>query len=206
MLSILISIFGILLTIFFVVGIHEFGHFIVARLVGIKVLRFSIGFGKVLFRRKDKKGTEYVISALPFGGYVKMLDETEGNVTPGELHLAYNRQPLLSRVAVIIAGPIFNIIFSFFLYWLLFIIGFNTIIPLVGKVTPHSIASTAGIKPQEQILKVDNVTTPSWTQVILQVMEYVGNKNQLSVTTQNIHTKINMRKINPKRYKSNCAL
>ena len=116
MLSILISIFGILLTIFFVVGIHEFGHFIVARLVGIKVLRFSIGFGKVLFRRKDKKGTEYVISALPFGGYVKMLDETEGNVTPGELHLAYNRQPLLSRVAVIIAGPIFNIIFSFFLY------------------------------------------------------------------------------------------
>ena len=190
MLSILISIFGILITILFVVGIHEYGHFIVARLVGIKVLRFSIGFGKVLFHWYDKKGTEYAISAIPLGGYVKMLDETEGPVPSEEIHLAYNRQPLIKRIPVILAGPVFNIIFSFFLYWLLFIIGFTTVIPLIGKVNPNTIANTAGLHPQEQILTVDHVKTPSWTHVLLQLMQYVGNKEQLAVTTQNIELRI----------------
>src|SRR6266446_5717403 len=107
---IMISLFGIILTIFLIVGIHEFGHFVVARLCGIKVLRFSIGFGKALYRWYDKKGTEYVLAAIPLGGYVKMLDETEDKVPLNELHLAYNRQPIYKRVLVVLAGPLFNFI------------------------------------------------------------------------------------------------
>lgn len=189
MLDIIISILGILITILFIVGVHEFGHFIVARMLGIKVLRFSIGFGKTLYRRYDKQGTEYVIAAIPLGGYVKMLDETEGTVPPDEIHRAYNRQPLITKIAVIIAGPCFNIIFSFILYWLLFVVGFTTIIPLIGKIVPDSIASTAGMKPQEQITSINHRTTNSWPTVLMQLMSYVGNKDQIQIETQNIQTK-----------------
>src|SRR5580693_3341072 len=150
--DIMISIFGVMLTIFLIVGIHEFGHFIVARMCGIKVLRFSIGFGKPLYHWYDKKGTEYVLAAIPLGGYVKMLDETEENVSSDELHLAYNRQPLYKRIAVILAGPFFNFIFAFVIYWFIFVIGFTTLIPLIGKVLPGSIAANAGLKAQDEII------------------------------------------------------
>src|SRR6185295_16524448 len=103
MLDLLTAIIGMVLTIFFIVGFHEFGHFIVARLLKIKVLRFSIGFGRKLYHWYDKKGTEYVIAAIPLGGYVKMLDETEEPVPVNEQHLAYNRQPLYKKMAVILA-------------------------------------------------------------------------------------------------------
>ena len=130
------------------------GHFIVARAVGIKVLRFSIGFGKTLFRFYDKKGTEYVLAAIPLGGYVKMLDEGEGDVATEELPKAYNRQPIYKKIAVIIAGPFSNLIFAFILYWLIFMIGFSTIAPVIGEVAPKSIAANAGLKPQEEIINV----------------------------------------------------
>jgi regulator of sigma E protease len=187
-LSLLISILGILLTIFCIVGIHEFGHFIVARLLGIKVLRFSLGFGKALIRRYDKKGTEYVLAAIPLGGYVKLLDENEGEVAPHELPYAFNRQPLYKKIAVVLAGPAANFIFAFVLYWLLFVIGFSSIIPLIGKVTPHSIAAEAGLKPQDEILSIDGKATRDWTAVVIRLMTHLGERAQIEIKTQPLNT------------------
>jgi regulator of sigma E protease len=189
MLSVLISILGIIVTILLVIGVHEFGHFIVARLCGIKVLRFSIGFGKPLRRWHDKSGTEYVFAAIPLGGYIKMLDETEENVAPEDLPFSYNRQPLYKRVAVIIAGPVFNIIFAALLYWTLFIVGFTTIKPIIGEIKPQSIAAMAGLKPQEEIIQINNVPTSSWYSVTLKILMYSGDRSSMQVTTQAPQTK-----------------
>lgn len=110
--NILISILAFIITTSLVIGVHEFGHFLAARSLGIKVLRFSIGFGKKLFEFRDKKGTQYRISAIPFGGYVKLLDEREGRVAKQELHLAFNRQPVYKRIIVMTAGSFSNIVFA----------------------------------------------------------------------------------------------
>src|SRR5690349_206666 len=132
MIHFLISIIGIIITIFFVIGTHESAHFIAARLLGVKVLRFSIGFGKTLLRWHDKKGTEYVFALVPLGGYVKMLDESEGEVAKEELHLAYNNQPYYKKFLIVIAGPLTNIFCALVLYWLIFVIGFVTVRPIIG--------------------------------------------------------------------------
>ena len=105
MLNIIISIVGVIITILMVVGVHELGHFLIAKWSGVKVLRFSIGFGKALYTCHDKSGTEYVLAAIPLGGYVKMLDEGEDNVPANEKHLAFNRQPIYKKMAIIAAGP-----------------------------------------------------------------------------------------------------
>lgn len=187
--DIIISIFGVILTIFLIVGIHEFGHFIVARMCGIKVLRFSIGFGKSLYRWSDKKGTEYILAAIPLGGYVKMLNETEEKVSPKELHLAYNRQPIYKRVAVILAGPFFNFIFAFIIYWFIFIFGFTTIIPLIGKILPGSIAASAGLKAQDEIISIAGKPTKSWPNVMIRLSQYLGDHDKLIMETQHQHSK-----------------
>src|SRR3989337_3474792 len=118
-----ISLFAFFFAIVILIAFHELGHFWVARRFGIRVLRFSIGFGKPLFRWKDKSQTEYVIAAIPLGGYVKMLDEREGIVLPQERHLAFNRQSLWKRFCVVLAGPFFNFLFAILAYWLMFMIG-----------------------------------------------------------------------------------
>lgn len=184
MLQLLTAILGVLITILLVVGFHEFGHFIVARLVGVKVLRFSIGFGKILYRWHDKQGTEYALSAIPLGGYVKMVDENEETVAKEDLPFAYNRQPFLKRFAIVIAGPVFNIILAFFIYWLLFMIGFTTVIPLIGKITPHSIAENAGMKPQQEIIRVNDKPTQNWVTVVISLLTHTGDKNNLTIQTQ----------------------
>src|SRR3990167_965504 len=138
--SILISVLSILITILFVVGTHEFGHFITARLLKVKVLRFSIGFGKTLLRWTGKSGTEYVFALIPLGGYVKMLDETEDNVPADQLPLAYNRQPLYKKFLIVLAGPLTNLVCAFVLYWVIFMTGFMTVKPVTGTIKPGSIA------------------------------------------------------------------
>jgi len=182
-LSILISIIGILLTIFFVIGTHEAAHFAVARCLGVKVLRFSIGFGKTLLRWHDKKGTEYVLALIPLGGYVKMLDETEGEVPINELGQAYNRQPFYKKFLIVLAGPISNIVCAFILYWLIFMIGFITIKPIIGTVLPKSIAAEAGLKPQQTITHVDNKEINSWTSVFFRLMIHLGNQDHVKINT-----------------------
>jgi regulator of sigma E protease len=184
LLNIFISIIAIIITIFFIIGFHEFGHFITARLLGIKVLRFSIGFGKAMRTWHDKKGTEYVLAAIPLGGYVKMLDENEDKVPLHEQHLAFNRQPLYKKLLVIIAGPLFNFILALMLYWLLFMIGFVTVIPLIGGTTPHSIAAIAGIQPEEEIISIKGHPTTNWTAVTIRLLENIGEKVQIPMTTK----------------------
>nr|VFK06476.1 MAG: regulator of sigma E protease [Candidatus Kentron sp. LPFa]VFK22902.1 MAG: regulator of sigma E protease [Candidatus Kentron sp. LPFa]VFK66536.1 MAG: regulator of sigma E protease [Candidatus Kentron sp. UNK]VFK68437.1 MAG: regulator of sigma E protease [Candidatus Kentron sp. UNK] len=159
----LYATFGFILTIGILVSVHEFGHYWVARRLGIKVLRFAIGFGKPLWKRRfGPDNTEYIIGSLPFGGYVKMLDEREGKVAKEELPRAFNRQSLPVRVAVVSAGSIFNIVFAVFAYWVMFVVGINGIKPSVMEVIPNSIAARADFLPNDTILSVDDMGTPSW--------------------------------------------
>ncbi len=184
----LISILGIILTIFLVVGVHEFGHFLIARLVGVKVLRFSIGFGKALFRLHDKKGTEYVIAAIPLGGYVKMVDETEEEVAKKDLPFAYNRQPFWKKLAIVAAGPFFNLLFAFLIYCSLFLIGFIGIVPIIGQIKPDSIAAEAHVKPNQEIIRINDEKTPTWTSIIVSLLQNVGDKTEITLTTKELNS------------------
>jgi len=176
-----LSIIAFLITITVVVGIHEFGHFIVARLCGIKVLRFSVGFGKKLFSFTDKKGTEYRVSMIPLGGYVKLLDENEEPVVAQELHLAFNRRPVYQRAMVILAGPLLNFVFALAVFWLMFIIGFTSVKPIIGSVIPNSIAKTAGLKSQQEIVAIDTHQTPDWASVLIRIFFRIGSKNSIRI-------------------------
>ncbi|OGT53230.1 MAG: RIP metalloprotease RseP [Gammaproteobacteria bacterium RIFCSPHIGHO2_12_FULL_42_13] len=188
MLEIIISILGILLTIFFVIGIHESSHFLVARWLNIKVICFSIGFGKTLYRWHDKKGTEYILALIPLGGYVKMVDEAEGKVTPEDLPYAFNRQPFYKKFAVVLAGPLSNLISAFCLYWLLFTIGFTTIVPIIGAVTPHSIAAEAGLKANQEITNIDNHVVQGWMSIITRIFVHIGDNDILKIAIKNPDT------------------
>ncbi len=161
--SILINILAFIVAVGILVTFHEFGHYWVARKMGVKVLRFSVGFGKPLWKRvAGKDQTEYVIASIPLGGYVKMLDEREGEIKQSELHRAFNRQPVGKRIAIVAAGPIFNFIFAIFAYWLMFMIGVSGVKPVIGEVTPNSLAAEAGLRSGDQIMTINDQQTPTW--------------------------------------------
>jgi regulator of sigma E protease len=145
-----------LVAISILVAVHEFGHYWVAKKLGFKVLRFSIGFGKPLVTRigKDPDRTEYCLAAIPLGGYVKLLDEREGDVAPAELHRSFTRRPIVQRVAVLLAGPAMNLLFASLLYAILAMVGTEVIKPVVGQVRPDSPAAVAGLQRGDQILSV----------------------------------------------------
>src|SRR5262245_13767355 len=152
----LIAIAAFIVAIGVLVSVHEFGHYWVARRLGIKVLRFSIGLGKPLWKRVlGKDQVEYVIAVVPLGGYVRLLDEREGNVPPHELPRAFNRQPVWKRIAVLLAGPAFNLVFAVAMYWILFTAGVPALKPIVGDVMPDSIAARAGLRYEDTILAID---------------------------------------------------
>ena len=150
------SLLGFVLAIGILIVVHEFGHYIVARALNVKILRFSVGFGSPLWlRRGGPDNTEYVLAAVPLGGYVKMLDENEGDVAASEVHRAFNRQSLIKRTAIVAAGPGFNFLFAILAYWVVFMIGVPGLKPIIGRVTPHSPAAMAGIKVGDQLLAID---------------------------------------------------
>ena len=154
------ALISFIVTIGILVTVHEFGHFWVAKKLGIKVLRFSIGFGKVL--KSWKRGeTEYTLCALPFGGFVKMLDENEGEVDAKEKHRAFNTQNVYKRIAVVIAGPAANFILAIILYAIIFIIGTHGIKPVVGLVKINSIAEHSGLQVGDQLLSINSQNTPT---------------------------------------------
>jgi regulator of sigma E protease len=173
MTNILINALTYIFAISILVAVHEFGHFWVARRLGIKTLRFSIGFGRVLWSRFGKDGTEYAISAIPLGGYVRMLDERDTEVASQDLSRAFNRQPVWKRVAVLFAGPGFNFLFAIAAYWLLFVSGVPEVTPVVGEVQPNSIAASAGLRTDDLILAVAGRDTPTRQVALLDILDEV---------------------------------
>ncbi len=172
--SMLYSIFAFILALGILVAVHEFGHFWVAQRLGVKILRFSIGFGRIAWRHQfGPDQTEFAIATIPLGGYVKMLDEREGEVPEAELHRAFNRQPLAYRTAIVFAGPLFNFLFAIVAYWLMFVIGVAGLKPIVGEVIPGSAAERAGFRPGDQIVAVDSQPTPTWNAVLQACMERI---------------------------------
>ena len=159
------SLFFFLGALALLIIIHEYGHFWVARRCGVKVLRFSVGFGKPIWRKLGADGTEYVLAPIPLGGYVKMLDEREGAVPEAELGSAFNRQSLAKRCAIVVAGPVANLLFAVLAYWFLFVVGIPGIKPIVAEVEPASIVAEAGLVGGDQIIQVDDRDTPTWNAV-----------------------------------------
>jgi len=164
--DLLLTLASFIVALGLLIAVHEFGHFWVARRVGVQVLRFSIGFGKPLLRWQGRDGTEFVIAALPLGGYVKMLDEREGEVAPADQPRAFNRQSLPKRSAVVIAGPLFNLLFAVLAYWGMYLVGVPGTPAMVGEVTANSPAAIAGLVRGDTIERVDGVATPTWGALI----------------------------------------
>jgi regulator of sigma E protease len=170
--NVVVSALAFILALGILVSIHEYGHFWVARRVGIKVLRYSVGFGHALYTRQGKvDGTEYVIGAIPLGGYVKMLDEREGPVAEFERHRSFNQQPLWARSAVVLAGPMANFLLAIAAYWIVMMIGISGVAPLVGAPIANSAAAAAGFQYEDRIVSVNGQKTPTWTDARIALLE-----------------------------------
>lgn len=159
------SIWWLIVSIGVLVTFHEFGHFWVARRCGVKVLRFSVGFGKALWSRRGRDGTEYVIAAIPLGGYVKMLDEREYDVPPADLTGAFNRKNVWQRIAIVAAGPLANLVLCVALLWAMFVIGRPDYAPTLGRV--EGIAAASGLHAGDTLLKVGDRDTPTWSEAAM---------------------------------------
>ena len=180
--SLLFTLASFLFALAVLISVHEYGHFWVARRLGVKVLRFSIGFGRPLWRRVGRNdGTEYVIAAIPLGGYVKMLDEREGPVDASERHLAFNRQRLWKRTAIVTAGPLFNLLFAVLAYWAIFVVGDTGLRPVVGEVAASSIAAETGFRTGDEILSVGDRKVPTWESTLFAVMAEMLDGEDLPV-------------------------
>ena len=178
------------------VTVHEFGHFWVARKLGVKVLKFSIGFGKPLWSKKaGDDQTEYVIASIPLGGYVKMLDEREGEVAEHELDRAFNRKNVWIRFAVVAAGPIFNFIFAIAIYYVIYLAGIAGIKPVIGEVSNPSPAYSAGIRKMDTILSVNDIETPSWEKARFTLLEESVHSQTLSLKVQGADFQIQQKTI-----------
>ena len=176
------SLLAFLVAITILVAVHEFGHFWVAKKMGVKVLRFSIGFGRPLWKRRyGPDQTEYVIAALPLGGYVKMLDEREGEVTDNEKDRAFNRQPVGKRIAIVAAGPMFNFIFAIFAYWMMLSIGVTGLKPIIGEITEDSVMARAGFEVNDEIISVNGQVTPIWDVALQELIISALNREKANI-------------------------
>lgn len=194
--SIIFDICAMLVTLGILVTFHEYGHFWVARKCGVKVEKFSIGFGKPLLRWREKprhtrrnegldtasmslpdefeEGTEFIIAAIPLGGYVKMLGEQDNDIPDHQKQYAFNHKPLSQRAAIVAAGPAANFLLAIVLYWAMFMTGVSDFAPVVGKITPDSIAGRAGLEYGDEIVAVDNTQTRTWQEVRKQLLDRLG--------------------------------
>ena len=177
----LYMIIGTLVALGVLVTFHEFGHFWVARRCGVKVLRFSVGFGTPLLRWHDRQGTEFVIAAIPLGGYVKMLDEREGEVPAALAGQSFNRKTVGQRIAIVAAGPIANFLLAIVFFWLLAMLGTQQIRPIIGAVEPGSLAASAGLAAGQEIVSIDGKPTNGWSAVNLQLVRRLGESGTLQV-------------------------
>ncbi|SDB29498.1 RIP metalloprotease RseP [Pseudomonas sp. NFACC13-1] len=179
--SALYMIVGTLVALGVLVTFHEFGHFWVARRCGVKVLRFSVGFGMPLLRWHDKKGTEFVVAAIPLGGYVKMLDEREGEVPADQLDQSFNRKTVRQRIAIVAAGPIANFLLAMVFFWGLAMLGSEQVRPVIGGVEAGSVAARAGLGAGQEIVAIDGEPTSGWAAVNLQLVRRLGESGSLQL-------------------------
>lgn len=181
------SILAFIVAIGLLVTVHEFGHFLVARLAGVKVLRFSIGFGPPIFRWGGRDGgTEYVIAALPLGGYVKMLDEREGDVPPSQRPFSFNAKSVPRRLAIVLAGPAFNFLFAILAYWIVYMAGVPGLKPVVGEIASQSPAAQAGFMERDRIVAVNGEMTPTWGAASIELLEGLLDETPIRVEVERV--------------------
>lgn len=175
------NILAVIVVLGLLVTFHEFGHFWVARRCGVKVLRFSVGFGKPLWSTVDRHGTEFAVAAIPLGGYVKMLDEREAPVPEEQLDQAFNRKNVWQRIAIVAAGPLANFLLAIVAYWALFVAGTTTVMPIVGDIEPNSPAAEAGLAHGSEITAIQGDAMRSWEEINLKLVSIIGFSGELSV-------------------------
>ncbi len=193
--SFLWSLGSFIIVIGVLVSVHEYGHFWAARKCGIKVHRFSIGFGKVLWSKVDKQGTEFAVSAIPLGGYVKMLDERNEQVPDNLKSQAFNNKSILQRAFVIAAGPIANFLFAVLAYLTVYSIGIPSIKPVIENVVPQSLAEKAGLEPYSQIMAIDGTSTPDWESINMVLATKMGEESVTLTLLKSSTTNIEQRKV-----------
>ena len=210
MTGIVSSAIAFLVAIGVLISVHEFGHFWVARRLGVKVLRFSVGFGKPLWsRRAGADQTEYVIAAIPLGGYVKMVDEREGEVDEADLPRSFNRQRLAVRSAIVAAGPLFNLVFAVLAYWALFVIGVEGLRPVIGAVAPESVAAVSGLRDGDEITAVEGRATATWEAASFALMDALVSGDETELTVRDAggrETRLVLRTTDGHRYLDGGAL
>lgn len=178
------TILAFLVALSILISVHEYGHYWVARKLGVKILKFSLGFGKPLLKRQLGE-TEFTVAALPLGGYVKMLDEREGEVNPAEQHRAFNRQSLRTRSAIVLAGPVANFLLAIVAYWLTLVLGVSGPVPIIGAVDAGSIASKAGLQSDDRITSIAGIETQTWDGVFRKSLEAILDRSTVSVMVEN---------------------
>lgn len=181
------TVLALIVTLGILVTVHEFGHFWVARRCGVKVLRFSVGFGKPFFMWRDRQGTEFAIAAIPLGGYVRMLDSREAPVSEAERAQTFDAQTPGRRIAIAAAGPMANFLFALLAYWLLNVIGYTVVAPRVGPVVEGTPASQMGLESGMEILAIDGRTTASWRDVGMRLIELAGHEGPVSLQVRDDH-------------------
>lgn len=175
---------------------HEYGHYFVARLAGVKVLRFSVGFGKPLWSRKmGRDGTEWVLAAFPFGGYVKMLDEREGEVDEAERHRAFNRQAVWRRIAIVSAGPIANFVLAVLFYWVLFVSGVPGLKPVLGDPLVNTPAAQAKLISGDLVMRVGDVEIATWQELRWELLDHAVRKNNITLELRSARGEIRLEKL-----------
>lgn len=173
------SVWWLIVSLGVLVTFHEFGHYWVARRCGVRVLRFSVGFGKALWSRHGRDGTEYVIAAIPLGGYVKMLDEREGDVAASERDQAFNRQSVWRRIAIVLAGPVANLVLCVALLWAMFVYGRPDYAPVVGQA--EGIAAAAGLERGDTVASVGERATPTWSELQMALLPAALDRSDVTL-------------------------
>ncbi|MEE2731331.1 MAG: RIP metalloprotease RseP [Pseudomonadota bacterium] len=173
------TLLAFVVTLGLLIFVHEYGHFWVARRCGVRVLRFSIGFGQPLAKWTDRHGTEFVVAALPLGGFVKMLGEPGSDVSDHQKQFSFAHKSVFQRFAIVSAGPLVNLFFAVFLYWMLFVSGVSSLVPYVGDVKPGSQAEAAGFQTMDEIVAVDGEATESWDDVTMALIARIGESVQV---------------------------
>lgn len=186
--SALTNLLSFVVAISILIAIHEYGHYIVGRLSGMKILRFSIGFGKPIWlRRAGKDNTEYCLASIPLGGYVRFLDSREGPVEPEDEGRAFNQRPIPARIATLLAGPLFNFLFAIVAYWVLFMPGAMVMQPAIGEVAPDSHAERAGLQYGDKIVAVGEIQTNDWESTLVAILEAMVSSGEIPLMLEDEH-------------------